>query len=62
MAFLVCYSSTPPDDHTRNKAVYLNQRFYALIFEHCRDEHGRYVVLRDIASLKIQEPRACRGR
>lgn len=57
MAFLVCYSWHPPDDHTRNMAIYLNQKFYELIFEHCRFENDTYAVLRDIALLKYKSPR-----
>lgn len=57
MAFLVCYSWSPPDDHTRNRAIYLNQQFYELIFKNCRSEHGSYIVLRDIALLKYKSPR-----
>jgi hypothetical protein len=57
VAFLVCYSRSPPDDHTRDKAIYLNQRFCELIFKHCRSEDGPYIVLRDIASLKYKSPR-----
>jgi hypothetical protein len=28
--FMVCYSWSPPDDHTRHAAIYLNQQFYEL--------------------------------
>lgn len=56
MAFLVCYSNDPPRDHTRNKAAYLDQRFYELIFAHCRSADGPYRVLRDIASLRYKSP------
>jgi hypothetical protein len=56
MAFLVCYSSFPPADHTRNKAIYLDQNFYELIFAHCRSDSGPYTVLRDIASLRYKSP------
>jgi hypothetical protein len=52
MAFLVCYSASPPDDHAKKKAAYLDQRFYELLFAH-RD---RYVILRDIASLRYKSP------
>ena len=51
MAFLVCYSRYPPDDHTRDRAIYLDQRFYESIFEHCRSEGGPYTVLREIAGV-----------
>jgi len=56
MAFLVCFSSQPPDDHTRHKAIYLNQAFYALIFAHCRSDDCTYSVLREIASLRYKSP------
>ena len=56
MAFMVCYSWSPPDDHTRHGAIYLNQQFYELIFENCRSEHGPYVVLREIALLRYKSP------
>jgi hypothetical protein len=56
MAFLVCYSSFPPDDHTRNKAIYLNQGFYELIFAHCRSDGCPYAILREIASLRYKSP------
>src|SRR6185369_7176004 len=42
--------------HTRHKAIYLNQRFYELVFAHCRSESGRYAVLREIASLRYKSP------
>ena len=32
MAFLVCYSWSPSDDHAKNKAIYLDQKFYDLIW------------------------------
>jgi hypothetical protein len=56
VAFLVCYSKSPPDDHARNKAIYLNQRFYVLIFKYCRCDYGPYNILREIASLKYKGP------
>jgi hypothetical protein len=52
MAFLVCYSTSPPEDHPSKKAIYLDQRFYELIFA-CRES---YVVLREIASLRYKSP------
>jgi len=55
MAFLICYSGSL-DDHTRNKAVYLDQAFYELIFAHCRSERSGYGVLREIASLRYKSP------
>ena len=53
MAFLVCYSSSLAD-HARKTAVYMDQRFYELIFAHCRS--GSYSVLREIASLRYKSP------
>src|SRR5262249_53177096 len=56
VAFVVCYSWSPPDDHTRHGAIYLNQQFYELIFSTCRSEHSPYLVLREIALLKYKSP------
>jgi hypothetical protein len=56
VAFVVCYSWSPPDDHIRHGAIYVNQQFYELIFKHCRSEGGPYVVLREIALLKYKSP------
>lgn len=56
MAFMVCYSWTPPADHTRHRAIYLSQGFYELIFNACRLGDGPYHVLREIASLKYKSP------
>jgi hypothetical protein len=57
MAFFVCYSWSPPDDHTRHPAVYLDQQFYELIYGRCRPEGGPYSVLREIALLRYKSPR-----
>lgn len=56
MAFLVCYSRRPPEDHTRHQAIYLDQKFYELIFSCCRDERGPYEILREIASMRYKSP------
>lgn len=56
MAYVVCYSWFPPEDHTKNGAIYLEQRFYELIFKHCRDQAGPFVILREIALLKYKSP------
>ncbi len=56
MALLVCYSKSPPNDHARDRAIYLNQRFYELIFKNCRSEQTPYIVLRDIALLRYKSP------
>jgi hypothetical protein len=62
MAFLVCYSWSPPDDHAERKAVYLDQRFYELLFEHCRSDRGPYSLLREIALLRYKSPTLVIGR
>lgn len=56
MAFLVCYSWSPPDDHTRHRAIYLDQRFYELIWRNCRADNAPYTVLREIALLRYKSP------
>jgi hypothetical protein len=56
MAFLVSYSQTPPYDHTRNRAIYLDQRFYELIYGNCRSDSGPFRVLRELASLRYKSP------
>ena len=56
MAFLVCYSSSPPEDHTQKRAIYLDQQFYELILAHCRSGHGPNGVLREIVSLRYKSP------
>ena len=56
MAFVVCYSWSPPDDHTRHRAIYLDQQFYELIYGHCRSEGSPYSVLREIALLRYKSP------
>ncbi len=56
MAFLVCYSRCPSGDHTRDRAIYLDQRFYELIFVNCRVEGGPFTVLREIATLRYKSP------
>lgn len=53
MAFLICYSRSL-DEHTRNKAAYLDQAFYELIFAHCISD--RYAALREIALLRYKSP------
>ena len=55
MAFLVCYL-LPHEDHARNRATYLDQQFYELIFENCRLENGAYPLLSEIALLKYKSP------
>jgi hypothetical protein len=56
MAFLVCYSRSAPDDHTRQRAIYLDQNFYEIIFQHCRMDRSSYPVLGVIASLRYKSP------
>lgn len=56
MAFLVCYSKSL-SDHAKNKAIYLDQRFYELIFRHCRSEGSGFTILRQVALLRYKSPR-----
>jgi hypothetical protein len=56
MAYRVCYSSYPPEDHTTDPAIYLDQEFYELIFEHCRGEGSDFTVLKTIAELRYKSP------
>jgi hypothetical protein len=56
MAFLVSYSRSAPDDHTRQKAIYLDQSFYELIFHHCMRKRSYYANLSAIASLRYKSP------
>lgn len=56
MAFLVCYSRSAPDDHTRQNAIYLDQKFYELIFRHCIMKRSYYANLSVIASLRYKSP------
>jgi hypothetical protein len=56
MAFLVCYSKFAPEDHGRQFAIYLDQAFYALIFQHCLNERSVYPVLSVVASLRYKSP------
>ena len=56
MAFVVCYSRSPPDDHTRHRAIYLDQRFYESIWQNCRSESEHYTLLREIALLQYKSP------
>ena len=55
MAFLVCYSRSL-DDHTKDRAAYLPQSFYELIFNVCCDDATTYPVLHLIARLKYHSP------
>ena len=56
MAFLVCYSRSAPDDHTRQGAIYLDQKFYEMIFRHCLMERSYYAILSVVASLRYKSP------
>jgi hypothetical protein len=56
MALLVCYSRSAPDDHTRQGAIYLDQKFYEMIFLHCMMERSYYAILSVIASLRYKSP------
>jgi len=56
MAFLVCYSIAATDDHCGQKAIYLDQKFYELIFRHCMKNRSDYAVLSVVASLRYKSP------
>ena len=56
MAFLVCYSRNPPVDHCDNKAIYLDQQFYEIIWSLCRSAKPPYRILRNIACLRYKSP------
>jgi hypothetical protein len=56
MAFLVCYSRSAPDDHGRQHAIYLDQRFYEMVFKHCLKERSTFAVLSVVASLRYKSP------
>ncbi len=56
MAFLVCYSILL-SDHAKDKAIYLDQRFYELIFRNCRRESSGFILLRQISLLRYTSPR-----
>lgn len=56
MAFLVCYSRSPPDDHARQKAIYLEQSFYEVVFTQCLEDRSHYANLSVIASLRYKSP------
>ena len=55
MAFLVCYSDSIAD-HTEDKAIYLDQQFYELIFRHIRNDSTGFTVMRQIALLRYKSP------
>lgn len=56
LAFLVCYSKSAPDDHTRQDAIYLDQKFYEIIFQHCITKRSCYAILSVVASLRYKSP------
>ncbi len=56
MAFLVCFSWSPPDDHAQHRAIYLDQTFYESIWRECRVDDDPYTVLREIALLQYKSP------
>jgi hypothetical protein len=57
MAFLVCYSRSAPDDHVvRQEAIYLDQKFYETIFQHCMVKRSFFAVLSVVASLRYKSP------
>jgi hypothetical protein len=55
MAFLVCYSQSIKD-HPNVKAIYLDQRFYTLIFSQCCRRPDTYSVLHEMAMLRYKSP------
>ena len=55
MAFLVSYSGSL-SDHTTNRAIYLDDKFYKLIFRKCCKESAQFAVLREIAMLRYKSP------
>lgn len=57
MAFLVCYSRSAPKDLDRSKiAIYLDQRFYEIIFRKCLKDRSAYSILSVVASLRYKSP------
>lgn len=56
MAFLVCYSRSAPHDHVGQKAIYLDQGFYEMIFHQCLAKRSHYANLSVIASLRYKSP------
>jgi hypothetical protein len=56
MAFLVCYSKSTPHDHAGQTAIYLDQRFYEMIFHQCLARRSYYANLSVIASLRYKSP------
>jgi hypothetical protein len=56
MAYLVCYSRSAPSDHSREKAIYLDQEFYETIFQYCLVDRSKYPVLSVLASLRYKSP------
>lgn len=61
MAFVVCYAPVPACEHSRDLehlALYLDQRFYELIYRRCRSDDGPYDVLRQLALLRYKSPTA----
>ncbi len=55
MALLVCLSNSLLD-HTNDRAIYLDQHFYELIFHQCREESSAFTLLRRIAMLRYKSP------
>lgn len=56
MALLVCYLRSQRLDHAHERAIYLDQTFYELIFAHCRTKGGPFAILREMALLKYKSP------
>lgn len=56
MAFLVCYSTSSPQDHCQETAICLDQKFYELIFRECLKARSYYPNLSLVASLRYKSP------
>lgn len=61
VAFLVFYAPVPAREHSadlKHLVLYLDQRFYELIYQRCRSDDGPYDVLRQLALLRYKSPTA----
>lgn len=56
MSYLICYSKNAPIDHAIDKAIYLDQAFYELVFNQCRATDSTYPVLGQMAQLSYKSP------
>lgn len=55
MALAVCYSHRL-ENHLQRPAIYLEQTFYALIFNVCRADIAKFPILSQMASLRYKSP------